>query len=75
MTQDADQKHLVMIKGSKALHIAMDAGFGGEQSVQRCRNHKLDRTSAATPEELNDHPGSAPALAGSQHGSLAYYAH
>jgi transposase-like protein len=38
---DAKRKMLFVIDGSKALRTAIDAVFGAEQAVQRCRAHKL----------------------------------
>jgi len=36
-----DRKYLFVIDGAKALRAAIEEVFGGEQPVQRCRNHKL----------------------------------
>ncbi len=38
---DVKQKRLFVIDGSKALRAAINAVFGAEQPVQRCRAHKL----------------------------------
>src|SRR2546422_11434775 len=40
--------------GSKALRAAIDAVFGTESPVQRCRHHKLENVSGYLPEELKD---------------------
>src|SRR3990172_11975784 len=37
-----DRKYLFVIDGSKALRAAMDAVFGVENPVQRCRHHKIE---------------------------------
>lgn len=36
-----DRKYLFVIDGAKALRAAIEEVFGGEQPVQRCRNHKV----------------------------------
>jgi transposase-like protein len=36
-----DRKYLFVIDGAKALRAAIEEVFGGDQPVQRCRNHKL----------------------------------
>ena len=36
-----DQQYLFVIDGAKALRAGIEAVFGGEQPVQRCRNHKM----------------------------------
>jgi putative transposase len=50
----SDGKYLFVIDGSKALRTAIEAVFGGEQPVQRCRNHKVENVSGYLPEELKD---------------------
>ena len=47
-----DRKYLFVIDGSKALRAAIDAVFGPENPVQRCRNHKLENVSGYLPDEL-----------------------
>jgi putative transposase len=49
-----DRKYLFVIDGSKALRAAIDAVFGAENPVQRCRHHKLENVSGYLPEELKD---------------------
>lgn len=49
-----DRKYLFVIDGSKALRAAIEAVFGPENPVQRCRNHKLENVSGYLPKELND---------------------
>jgi putative transposase len=49
-----DRKYLFVIDGSKALRAAIEAVFGPENPVQRCRNHKLENVSGYLPQELND---------------------
>src|SRR5256886_16627059 len=49
-----DQKYLIVIGGSKALGAAIDAIFGAENPVQRCRHHKLENVGGYLPEELKD---------------------
>ena len=45
---DAKQKRLFIIDGSKALRAAINAVFGADQPVQRCRAHKLRNTGVPT---------------------------
>ena len=49
-----DRKYLFVIDGSKALRAAIDAVFGSENPVQRCRQHKLENVMGYLPEELKD---------------------
>ena len=49
-----DRKYLFVIDGSKALRGAINAVFGPENPVQRCRNHKLENVSGYLSEELKD---------------------
>ena len=49
-----DQKYLFVIDGSKALRAAIDAVFGSQNPVQRCRNHKIENVMGYLPEELKD---------------------
>jgi putative transposase len=46
------RKYLFVIDGSKALRSAIEAVFGSENPVQRCRNHKLENVSSYLPQEL-----------------------
>jgi len=48
---DPARRRLFVIDGSKALRKAIDQVFG-EQSVQRCRNHKIENVTGYLPEEL-----------------------
>lgn len=50
----ADRKYLFVIDGAKALRVAIDAVFGRENPVQRCRRHKLENVSGYLPKELKD---------------------
>jgi transposase-like protein len=47
-----DRKYLFVIDGSKALRAAIDAVFGAENPVQRCRHHKIENVMGYLPEEL-----------------------
>ncbi|MGH9606983.1 MAG: IS256 family transposase [Terracidiphilus sp.] len=49
-----DQKYLFVIDGSKALRAAIEAVFGTENPVQRCRHHKLENVMGYLPEELKE---------------------
>ena len=49
-----DRKYLFVIDGSKALRAAIDAVFGAENPVQRCRHHKLENGMGYLPEHLKD---------------------
>ncbi|MGC9225620.1 MAG: transposase, partial [Terracidiphilus sp.] len=51
---DARQKRLFIIDGSKALRAAINAVFGAEQPVQRCRAHKLRNVLDHLPEEQKE---------------------
>jgi transposase-like protein len=46
------RKYLFVIDGSKALRAAIEAVFGADHPVQRCRNHKLENVSSYLPEDL-----------------------
>ena len=46
-----DRKYLFVIDGAKALRAAIQEVFGGEQPVQRCRNHKVRNVLAELPKE------------------------
>src|SRR5207245_11565259 len=46
-----DRKYLFVIDGAKALRAAIEEVFGGDQPVQRCRNHKLRNILDELPKE------------------------
>lgn len=46
-----DRKYLFVIDGAKALRAAIEEVFGGDQPVQRCRNHKLRNVVDELPKE------------------------
>jgi transposase-like protein len=46
-----NRKYLFVIDGAKALRAAIEEVFGGEQAVQRCRNHKLRNVLDELPNE------------------------
>jgi transposase-like protein len=48
------QKRLFVIDGSKALRAAINAVFGADQPVQRCRAHKLRNVLDHLPEEQKE---------------------
>jgi transposase-like protein len=45
-------KYQFVIDGSKALRTAIEAVFGPQNPVQRCRQHKLENVSGYLPKEL-----------------------
>jgi len=47
-----DRRRLFVIDGSKALRAAIDAVYGAEHPVQRCRAHKLRNVIGYLPKEL-----------------------
>ncbi len=49
-----DRKYLFVIDGSKALRAAIEAVFGAENPVQRCRHHKIENVMGYLPEHLKD---------------------
>jgi putative transposase len=49
---DPRRKRLFVIDGSKALRAAIDAVFGGQNPVQRCRHHKVENVMGYLPEHL-----------------------
>jgi transposase-like protein len=51
---DAKQKRLFIIDGSKALRAAINAVFGADHPVQRCRAHKLRNVLDHLPEEQKE---------------------
>ena len=50
----AGRKYLFVIDGSKALRAAIDAVFGMENPVQRCRHHKIENVMGYLPEDLKE---------------------
>ena len=46
-----NRKYLFVIDGAKALRAAIGEVFGGDQPVQRCRNHKLRNVVDELPKE------------------------
>lgn len=48
------QKRLFVIDGSKALRKAIEQVFGGENPVQRCRNHKVRNVLGHLPKEQHE---------------------
>lgn len=48
---DPGRRRLFVIDGSKALRTAINAVFGAETPVQRCRNHKLRNVLGRLPRE------------------------
>lgn len=51
---DPKRKRLFVIDGSKALRAAIDAVFGTENPVQRCRHHKIENVMGYLPEDLQE---------------------
>jgi transposase-like protein len=49
-----ERRRLFVIDGSKALRRAIDAVFGSDNLVQRCRKHKERNVLGYLPEELKD---------------------
>ena len=49
-----DRKYLFVIDGSKALRAAIDAVFGTQNPVQRCRRHKVENIMGYLPEHLQE---------------------
>jgi len=54
-----DRKRLFVIDGSKALRTAINAVFGSQHPVQRCRAHKLRNVMDHLPEDQKDQVKSA----------------
>jgi transposase-like protein len=54
-----EQKRLFVIDGSKALRTAINAVFGSQHAVQRCRAHKLRKVMDYLPEDQKDQVKSA----------------
>ncbi|MFL6448656.1 MAG: transposase [Bryobacteraceae bacterium] len=55
---DPARRRLFIIDGSKALRTAINAVFGAETPVQRCRNHKLRNVLGRLPREQQGQTGS-----------------
>ena len=53
------RRRLFVIDGSKALRSAIDAVYGTDNPVQRCRNHKVRNVVGYLPEPLRDQVGAA----------------
>lgn len=51
---DPKRKRLFVIDGSKALRTAINAVFGADNPVQRCRQHKLRNVVDRLPEDQKD---------------------
>ncbi|MGH9639828.1 MAG: IS256 family transposase [Bryobacteraceae bacterium] len=49
-----DRRYLFVIDGSKALRAAIEAVFGAENPVQRCRQHKIENVMGYLPDHLKD---------------------
>jgi transposase-like protein len=55
---DPQRRRLFIIDGSKALRTAINAVFGAEVPVQRCRNHKLRNVLGRLPRDQQAQTGS-----------------
>lgn len=53
------RRRLFVIDGSKALRSAIDAVYGTDNPVQRCRNHKIRNVLGYLPEHLRDQVSAA----------------
>ena len=51
---DPERRRLFVIDGAKALRAAIDAVFGGETPVQRCRNHKVRNVVGYLPRDQHE---------------------
>lgn len=51
---DPKRKRLFVIDGAKALRAAIEAVFGAENPVQRCRHHKIENVMGYLPEHLKE---------------------
>lgn len=51
---DPQRRYLFVVDGAKALRCAIDAVFGSNQPVQRCRNHKLRNVVGHLPEDQRE---------------------
>jgi len=50
-----DRKRLFVIDGAKALRAGIDAVYGKENPVQRCRKHKERNVTGYLPKEMGDY--------------------
>jgi len=50
----AGRWRLFVIDGSKALRAAIDAVYGADNPVQRCRTHKIRNVADQVPKHLRD---------------------
>ena len=50
----ADRLRLFVIDGSKVLRCAIDAVYGPDNPLQRCRNHKVRNVMDYLPEDQKD---------------------
>lgn len=51
---DPARRRLFVIDGAKALRTAIDAVFGGDTPVQRCRNHKVRNVTGYLPKDQHE---------------------
>jgi putative transposase len=51
---DPTRRRLFVIDGAKALRTAIDAVFGGDTPVQRCRNHKIRNVTGYLPRDQHE---------------------
>ena len=51
---DPRRRRLFVIDGARALRTAIDAVFGGDTPVQRCRNHKVRNVTGYLPEDQHE---------------------
>jgi len=51
---DPERRYLFVVDGSKALRSAIDAVFGTDSPVQRCRNHKRRNVLGHLPKDEHD---------------------
>jgi transposase-like protein len=51
---DPKRRRLFVIDGAKALRTAIDAVFGSDVPVQRCRNHKVRNVTGYLPKEQHE---------------------
>jgi putative transposase len=51
---ESDRPRLFVIDGSKALRCAIDAVYGADNAVQRCRNHKIRNVLGYLPDDQKD---------------------
>ena len=49
-----EKRRLFVIDGSKALRAGIDAVFGADNPVQRCRHHKIENVSGYLPKGLKE---------------------